>query len=58
MFLKLWNLNINAIFENILHLVCESGNIDLVKYLISLNEIGLNSKNAVSMKIYKILNIY
>ena len=33
------------ISETILHLACESGNIELVKYIISLNKIDITSKN-------------
>ena len=30
--------------ENLLHIACETGNIELVKYLISLNKIDITSK--------------
>lgn len=32
-------------YRTLLHNACHSGNIDLVKYLISLNQIDLNSKD-------------
>lgn len=34
----------NNIYENLLHLACYSGNIGLVKYLISTNKIDIKSK--------------
>lgn len=48
--------------ETLLHLACESGNLDLVKYLISLNEINLNEKDILislfSNNIFKKSDIY
>lgn len=38
-------LKITFIYESILHKACQSGNIDLLKYLISLKEIDINVKN-------------
>lgn len=35
----------HRIFENILHLACKSNNVDIVKYLISLNIIDIKDKN-------------
>lgn len=32
------------IYKNILHYACESGNLELVKYLVSLNELDINDK--------------
>ena len=41
-------LKITFIYESILHKACQSGNIDLLKYLISLKEIDINVKNIFS----------
>lgn len=32
-------------YNTILHLACESGNIDIVKYIVSFNEIDITTKN-------------
>ena len=39
--------------ETILHIACESKNIDLVKYLISLKKIDVKSKTVFFMFIFK-----
>lgn len=38
-------LNDFSFYQNVLHFACESGSFDLVKYLISLNEIDIKLKN-------------
>lgn len=46
------------IYETILYKACESGNIDLVKYIISMKKIDVNQKNILAIKIfYNILTI-
>lgn len=34
----------NYFYKNLLHYACEAGNIDLVKYLVSLNQIDIFAK--------------
>lgn len=34
-------------YETLLHVACENGNFELVKYLISLNKIDINSTNDI-----------
>lgn len=49
-------------YKSILHHACESGNVELVKYLLSLNRLDINSNdiffvicfNTVSIEIYKV----
>lgn len=41
----LWNFKIVKIFETILHFACKSDNLELVKYIISLNEIDVDAKD-------------
>lgn len=35
-------------YDTLLHLACESGNLELVKYLISLNKIDIKSTNILN----------
>ncbi|KAK8894676.1 hypothetical protein M9Y10_023113 [Tritrichomonas musculus] len=39
------DLDFDSVKGNILHLACKSGNIELVKYIISLNKIDIKAKN-------------
>lgn len=36
------------IYKNILHYACESGNLELVKYLVSLNELDINDQTILN----------
>lgn len=45
---------IKNIFQTILHYACELGNIDLVKYLISLDKIDITSKDILYIYIHQI----
>lgn len=47
------------IYYTILHIACEIGNIDLVKYIISLNRIDIDSKIILLFfSVYKIQLVY
>lgn len=47
------------IFETILHIACESGNLELVKYIISLNIIDINSKTVfLPSKFYDVYLVF
>lgn len=35
-------------YNTILHIACESGNVDLVKYLVSLNKIDITTKTILN----------
>ena len=46
-----------CIYETILHKAGESGNIDLIKYIISMKKIDVNQKNILIFKmVYNIFN--
>ena len=42
------------IYETLLHQACKSGNIEIVKYLISLNKIDINAKTILIFDFYNI----
>ena len=54
--------NNKNIFKTILHLACESGNVELVKYIISLDKIDITSKTILIIifldKISIIINLF
>lgn len=43
----LFDFKLNKNYETTLHYACRSGNVDLVKYLISLNKIDIKSESNV-----------
>lgn len=49
---------ISFIFETILYQASESGNLDLVKYLVSLNEIDLNTRDDIFKNFYFLSSFY
>lgn len=42
-----WNFQNDNIYETILHSACQSGNIELVKYLIKMDQININSTDII-----------
>lgn len=41
----LWNFTFNFVYENILQLACESKNVELAKYILSLNVFDLTARS-------------
>lgn len=47
---------LRIIYETILHMACKSGNTQIVKCIISLNHIDINSQTILYLYFHRILN--